>query len=106
MSTATTQRYRACQDYFSQRITFYATFSKYGMGNLPYERVSCLTNLVSENKQLEIDHVWIKSDHLLSAKLRTNQPIKIRATIRPRKRINIETGELTLDIYLSKVKLL
>jgi len=94
------------EPYLNKRLKLQVTFQKYGLLHGTGKKTSCLKN-IRLNGQLLIEHLWIHSETLVEAKLRTNQPITIQATIRGRKRPPENLfSEPLIDITLRKVILL
>ena len=78
-------------------------FQKYGINHGTSKRQVLLVNL-QITPEVTIDHLWVTSPSLVSAKLRTNQPITVSGKLAKRTRPGVTyKDEPTLDVQLTKV---
>ena len=80
-----TERYDAMEEYINETVTLRVNFQKYGILHGTNDKATLLTN-IKLNNHYKLDHIWVDSQVLVAAKLRTNQPITIEATVKIRKR--------------------
>ena len=100
-----TKRYTRLENYLNKRVKLQVRFSKYGAKPGESDKVTCLKNIMIDN-EFKVDHLWVTSEDLVDAKLRTNQRPLIEATVKTRLRPadNI-FEEPTKDITLQKIKI-
>jgi len=98
-----TQRYINSKEHISKYVEIKAIFQKYGINHGNTERTTCLTNLKVNDIEI-IDHTWCISKELINAKLRTGQPIIIKAKISERIRPTQKIGISELDVKISKIQ--
>ena len=100
-----TERYETLEPYINKRVTLTATFQKYGLLHGPNTKSTLLTNLKLHN--ITLDHLWLNDKTLVEAKLKTNQPITIIATIRTRNRPPEHIANPPIkDIALKKIHII
>ncbi len=98
-----TDRYKTAEYLLNKPTQFKATFQKYGISHGTDDKLTLLVNL-KHNDTVIIDHIWVDSTELLQAKLRTNQPITLTATVKTRKRPPTSLYDPPLlDIKLTKI---
>ncbi len=101
-----TQRYENCKDILKKTVTLVCKFQKYGLTSDNQGRSICLVDIKYNGKEI-IDHIWLSSQELIDAKLRTRQGITISATISTRKRAPDSIfDDPKLDIKLKDIKLI
>jgi hypothetical protein len=101
-----TKRYTKMEEYLGKRVKLQVRFSKYGAKPGESTKVTCLKNIMIDNK-FKIDHIWVISKELMEAKLKTNQRLLIEATVKSRLRPAENIFEDPIqDITLHKVKIL
>ena len=101
-----TERYITMEPYINQRIKLQVTFQKYGILHGTDRKTTCLKE-IKLNNTIVIDHIWVDSQTLLDAKLRTNQKLTVEATVRTRNRPPTDIFQPpTQDIQLLKITIL
>ena len=101
-----TERYATMELYLNQRLHLQVTFQKYGLLHGTGNKATCLKDIKLDGT-IVIDHIWVNSQTLLDAKLRTNQAITIEATVRLRKRPPTDIFQPPIkDIQLLKITIL
>ena len=94
------------EPYLNQRLQLQVTFQKYGLLHGTDRKATCLKDIKLDSN-LIIDHIWVNSQTLLDAKLRTNQKLTIEATVRLRKRPPTDIFQPPIkDIKLLKITIL
>jgi len=102
-----TCRYICLKHLVNSFSDFDCYFSKYGHKAGTRTKTTCLKVVQSLNdNDLVIDHIWVKSQTLVNAKLRTGQKISITAKVKKRKRPGLHIfDDVIMDITLTKVTL-
>ncbi|MEA1892185.1 MAG: hypothetical protein U9N33_05670 [Campylobacterota bacterium] len=102
-------RYKYLKPLLNQTSVFECIFSKYGHLPGSYDvKTTCLTFIKPKCfDDLVIDHMWMASKVLQSAKLRTGQTILIQAKLITRTRPSKDLfGEMIKDVKFKNVEII
>ena len=101
-----TERYNIAEPFIGSKHQYLAKFVKYGHSPDKNQKMSCLTNLYSNNTFVA-DHLWTNNNQLIKLHLRPGDTILFDAKLGSRKRPGptIFSGDI-LDIRLSKLTII
>jgi len=96
-----TDRYLGVEDRLGKKDTYLCTFSAYGVNHANGVKLTCLEKLTVD-KKVVVDHVWVESEDLVKAKLRTGQRLIIEGKLTKRLRPPVNLFDPpVLDIQLN-----